>query len=82
MGVVEKNLMQGEKAILFCAAAAGLMIYALKTSMAGEVQVSPAGAECRFSGSDSGVRLWRRSMLRKTTVQERTDKSVMMIDGA
>jgi uncharacterized membrane protein YdbT with pleckstrin-like domain len=54
LGYVEKNLMQGEKvfvvgrlhwtifskAILFGAAAAALLIYALKTSMAGEAQVS------------------------------------------
>jgi len=54
LGYVEKNLMQGEKryvegrlhwtifskAILFFAIAAGLLIYSLKTSMAGEAQVS------------------------------------------
>jgi uncharacterized membrane protein YdbT with pleckstrin-like domain len=54
LGYVEKNLMQGEKlyvearlhwsiftkAILFGAAAAGLLMYALITSMAGEAQVS------------------------------------------
>ena len=54
MGYVEKNLMSGEKvfvvgrlhwtiflkSIFFCAVAVALLIYALKTSMAGEAQVS------------------------------------------
>jgi len=54
LGYVEKNMMEGErlfvagrlhwiifsKAIVFCAVSAGLLIYSLKTSMAGEAQVS------------------------------------------